>query len=459
MNQLQNIEDVQHGLTNVTTDVSEVHPVYYDVPVDRFLRLERKSEYKPNSSLVDDQTIINYSSKTIAFENLVDDNKKRNAILGDAGCGKSVTLRRLVKKAANKKITSMKDQELVIFLEMKNLTEEEPMHIWEFITGAAGATLEMENKRSLFRWMLKNEKKVVFFFDGLDQYPYELADERPPIKDYYSKVTVKRVLRDMFACHLFKNSKMLFTSRQFAMKGLPEDCWPNHITNIGGLEKETAESLILEVGGEACLTYLKKENIPLLDMSSNPLYLTFAIATYNLKCRNCPHTQTGVILCIISNFFHCSHARISSAELIPKLCSLAFEGTLHRKVTFTSKDFINHGINPTEVGDIFVTLPDKSQTVVKNSIIRGDWAFYFMHQSLQEMFTALMITQNFSLIKHLSSDYFEVVERMIYGICCNPENRGYLDLLQGKYVIYTLEFTLHNNLFHRFKFLRYFKPV
>lgn len=430
---------MHHIAIDVTTEVSEVHPVFHDIPVDYFLgKLDRKQEYKPTTSLIGDQSFITNSTQTIEFENLLCDERKRNVLLGDAGTGKSVTLKRMIKKTANNEIASMKNEEFIIFLELKHFAQdEEKQYIWEFIIGAAGAKLEEECKKELFKWMIKNENKIVLFFDGLDQCPLQFVhdDTLPPITNYYRKHSINHVLRDIFAGHLFGNSKLLFTSRQFAMKNLPENCWPTHLTNMGGLATENVEKLVLDMAGMECLKYFQEENEELLNMASNPLYLTFGVATFIHEKKNCPNTLTGVMLCVISNFFNCDHARLSSAEILPKLCSLAFEGTVQCKVTFLKEDFENHHIDPLNVADFMIAVPSKQPgSVIRSKIILGNWSHFFIHQSVQELFAALKITQDFTLIEQLSIEQFIIVERLLHGICCNKDNMKYLKLLKGKFM-------------------------
>lgn len=195
---------------------SEVHPEFYDTPKDHFLgNLQTQDDYLPDTSLVDGINIVKHNTQRINFNEVLGGNRNRVALLGSAGSGKSVTMRRLAKNVAHKRIRPLRSIELVIFIELRKLVKTEPVFLYDFIFEISGKELDISQKVDLLKWMLKNKLNVLFVLDGLDQLKHDIPVTTDRVWD---KSTQMKFLRDLLIGNIFKQSKVIFSSREFAIE-------------------------------------------------------------------------------------------------------------------------------------------------------------------------------------------------------------------------------------------------
>lgn len=429
------LDDMQVIVAGASAQNLEVYPDLIEVPQDVFLtKLKPKSEYEAKDSLPYGNLVVSELAQEMDIETLLGGGRTRTVVLGNAGIGKTVLLRRFTKKAAKGKIETLADIELVLYIELKNLSRNNPIHLREFIIGEAGRKLTPHRKKLLFQWMVDHEEKCLFVMDGLDQFIFDMNSADATASDCFEKCTPTQFLRDIFNGKFFTKSKVLLSSREHAIKKLPQECLPKNIIFIIGLSPVNVDKLIVKMAGRKCLDYLMKKNVSLYNLASNPLYLSFIAASFNRVGEKCPKTLTGVILLVLSTFMECEHVRSDFDIYLKKLCAMAFQGTLERRVTFDKGNFESHGLDIDGVHDVMVSLPSQNENaVLKSQLLQGDWNYFFLHQSLQEILSALHVTQNFdALSPHLKNDHFEIVSSLLHGICCNDENKPYLKKMQGK---------------------------
>lgn len=198
---------------------SEVHAEFYDTPKDHFLgNLQTQDDYLPDTSLVDGINIVKHNTQRINFNEVLGGNRNRVALLGSAGSGKSVTMRRLAKNVAHKRIRPLRNIELVIFIELRKLVKTEPVFLYDFIFEISGKELEISQKVDLLKWMLKKKLNVLFVLDGLDQLKHDIPVTTDITTRVWDKSTQMKFLRDLLIGNIFKQSKVIFSSREFAIE-------------------------------------------------------------------------------------------------------------------------------------------------------------------------------------------------------------------------------------------------
>nr|XP_039262657.1 protein NLRC3-like [Styela clava] len=428
----------------------EVNPQLREVP--RFYR----GEMAPKNRQYNIETGFTVKAneekfgKPISQNELIEQlgNKKYRyiAILGQAGGGKTTSMKRLARtlhitnklgeEAQAAEALQLEHRfEFIHHLNIKDIpvlegtTRDEAISPCELLFGKEASGLSPQELKDGYERLQQNQSKSILFLDGLDQATWSLLGKHNKMK-YTDKSSTATVMYNIITGNLFPDMTIVISSREFRVASLPSELRPQFITALAGLAQNDIKRLFIAIigdSGEKAWEKLTMQSPALIPLSSVPLFLIFNAIVCKDSPDNPPDTMTEVMLQILHIFIRSAHARKKEKieETLQKLMQMSFEGTKENRVIFTIKDLEKVKLSPLEVQDFVIKVPGKN--MFNQHLMEGDHLMFFSHQIFQEVLSALYISSMDSttfrtfIETEIRDDHWAVVRRFLSGIILNPD--------------------------------------
>ncbi|XP_077974073.1 uncharacterized protein LOC144429750 [Styela clava] len=381
-------------------------------------------------------------------------------IVGQAGSGKTTMIKRLIRQVIDenvlcedmytqyKKRKLVKQFYLVHFVNVRDIKNIDCITARQLLFDKIVSDLTKEKTKKFgYNWIVENQEKVIFFFDGLDQATWSLFGEYDKIQ-HGEAASTATVVSNIIGGHLFPRVQIVVSSREHCIAPLPKQLRPNLIYSLAGLNPNDVKKLYIAFLGDEGENQWDKmcSNAPaLIPLCSVPVFLVFNAIVQSLHPEESQDTMTGVMLQILWIFVNSDHncnvgttkrqrkrnqKKVQNAPVreekltkIHSLKQLAFKGMKEKRVVFTSDELERAGINLKNIGDFVIKVPGKAFIV--QSLFDGNFSFFFSHQTIQEVLAALFLCEmnlaEFETFVKTSmhNDHWSVVLRFTCGILLN----------------------------------------
>nr|XP_039262659.1 uncharacterized protein LOC120338778 isoform X2 [Styela clava] len=428
----------------------EVNPQLREVP--HFYRGEMAPKTRQYNIETGFTVITNEEKfgKPISHNELIEKlgNKKYRyiAILGQAGGGKTTSMKRLARTLhITNKLGEEAQAEEALQLEhrfefihhlnikdipvLKGTTRDEAISPFELLFGKEASGLSPQELEEGYERLQQNQSKSILFLDGLDQATWTILGKHNKMK-YTDKSSTATVMYNIITGNLFPDMTIVISSREFRVASLPSELRPQFITALAGLAQNDIKRLFIAIigdSGEKAWEKLTVQSPALIPLSSVPLFLIFNAIVCKDNPDNPPDTMTEVMLQILHIFMRSDHAHKKEPieEILQKLMQMSFEGTKEKRVIFTIKDLEKVKLSPLEVRDFVIKVPGKN--MFNQHLMEGDHLMFFSHQILQEVLSALYISNMDSIAfrtfieTEIRDDHWAVIRRFLSGNILNPD--------------------------------------
>nr|XP_039256309.1 uncharacterized protein LOC120333023 [Styela clava] len=434
----------------------EVNPQIRKVP--RFYRGEmapKVTEYTLETGFTvraTDNKVGEIISLDVLVEHLSNKEYRYIAILGQAGSGKSTIMKRLARSllAANKLVKQAQISEglrnrlfgntgrrfkFIHHLNIKDILflpgnrAEEAISPCELLFGKLAFGLATQDVGEGYEWLQENQSMCILFLDGLDQATWNLLGKYNKMK-YTDKSSTATIMWNLITGNLFPRMTIVISSREHRIASLPLELRPQFITALAGFTRDEIERMFIAVvgdDGEKAWEKLTRQSPALIPLSSVPLFLIFNAIVCKFNPEKLPGTMTEVMLRILHIFMRSDHTheRKRIEEILPNLMGMSFEGTKNKRVIFTINDLTKFLLQSDEVRDIIIKVPGKN--MFNQHLMEGDHLMFFSHQVLQEVLSALYISNMDSttfrkfIETEFQDDHWAVVRHLLGGIILNPD--------------------------------------
>nr|XP_039258628.1 uncharacterized protein LOC120335211 [Styela clava] len=373
-------------------------------------------------------------------------------ILGHAGSGKSTIMKRLARSliVANKLVEQAQISEglrirlfgstgrrfkFIHHLNIKDIPflqgnkAEEAISPCELLFGKTAFGLATQDVGEGYEWLQENQSMCILFLDGLDQATWNLLGKYNKMK-YTDKSSTATIMWNLITGNLFPRLTIVISSREHRIAPLPLELRPQFITALAGFTRDEIERLFIAVvgdDGEKAWEKLTRQSPALIPLSSVPLFLIFNAIVCKFNPEKLPGTMTEVMLRILHIFMRSDHTheRKRIEEILPNLMEMSFEGTKKKRVIFTTNDLTKFQLQSDKVRDIIIKVPGKN--MFNQHLMEGDHLMFFSHQVLQEVLSALYISNmDFTTFRtfietEFRDDHWAVVRHLLGGIILNPD--------------------------------------
>ncbi|XP_073803490.1 NACHT, LRR and PYD domains-containing protein 12-like [Danio rerio] len=323
---------------------------------------------------------------------------KRVLTLGIAGVGKTVSVSKFILDWAEGK----DNQEIVFIFPLPfrrlNLIKEEKYSLIGllnkyFFSRPAGLSSLPEE-----------QGKVMFIFDGLDEYRFQLNfKEVDGFTDVDKEMTVSKIVTHLLKRELLRSSHIWITSRPAAASLIPRD-YIDQVTEVRGFSDEQKEQYFIknsspEVAGNI-IGHIKKSR-SLYIMCHIPVFCWISLTALKTQ-RNNDKTPTTLTEMYI-NFLLSQKQQMnkkyrtdsepeasawSFEDIVLKLGKLAFKQLQKGQLIFYKTDLEKCGLDVKE-GSVFSGLC--TRMFQEENPISGEQVYSFVHLSVQEFIAALYV--------------------------------------------------------------------
>nr|XP_021331168.1 protein NLRC3-like [Danio rerio] len=325
---------------------------------------------------------------------------RRVLTLGIAGVGKTVSVNKFILDWAEEK----DNQEIVFIFPLPfrrlNLIKKEKYSLIGLLNKyffSSGGLSSLPEKKG----------KVMFIFDGLDEYRFELNfKENDGFTDVDKEMTVSEIITHLLKKELLRSSLIWITSRPAAASLIPQD-YIDQVTEVRGFSDEQKEQYFMknsspEVAGNIIGNIKKSRSLyimchipvfcwisltvlqPLLGQESNektPTTLTGMYTSYLLSQKQQMKEK-------YSNDSEPEAKAWSFADIVLKLGKLAFKQLEEGQLIFYKTDLEKCGLDVKE-GSVLSGLC--TRMFQEENPISGEQVYSFVHLSVQEFIAALYV--------------------------------------------------------------------
>ncbi|XP_039391588.1 NACHT, LRR and PYD domains-containing protein 3-like [Mauremys reevesii] len=311
---------------------------------------------------------------------------------GTAGIGKTTTAKKIMLDWAAGKLYQKKfDYVFYINCRKINLVTAQK--------SAADLVLDnCPNGKGPIKEIFEKPEKLLFIIDGFDELNSFLdIDEVSLCTDPFEKKPMKTVLCGLLRKKLLQKSFLLITTRPTALEKLKQNLkFPCYAEIMGFSGEERKEYFHKFFGDEKKATQafnFVKENEMLFTMCFVPIVCWIVCTVMKQKMEKkedlaqTSKTTTSVYLLFLStvltdHFTDSIHMQPSKTTLW-KLCLLAADGILERKILFEEDDLKKHNLSLSNIQTLFLG----KNIFQKDTECEG--VYSFIHLSFQEFFAAL----------------------------------------------------------------------
>ncbi|XP_077970676.1 NACHT, LRR and PYD domains-containing protein 4C-like [Styela clava] len=353
------------------------------------------------------------------------------AIVGQAGSGKTTFTKRLVhascknsskiifKKWFKKSFTF----EIIYFVNIRDLLESDSITAMELLFGNI-TDLSEESQKYGYEWIIENQEKVIFFFDGLDQATWSPGGHHPKI-NHNEKSSTPTVMYNVIIGHLFPRVKIVISSREHSIAALTVDLRPQLIYALVGLSPDDVKRLFIALLGDIGQQQWNRmcsTSPAIIPLSSVPVFLVYNAIVQKFNPENPPDTMTGVMLEILDILLKSQHVR--DKQVLHKLKEMAFRAMSEGRVVFTEDELLKFGIDPDSIQDLVIKVPGRTRA--SHCLLEGTQQIYFSHQVIEENLAAMFVSEmgvgEFEefVNEFIHQDHWSVVRKFLCGILLNP---------------------------------------
>nr|XP_017211043.1 protein NLRC3 [Danio rerio] len=325
---------------------------------------------------------------------------RRVLTLGIAGVGKTVSVNKFILDWAEGK----DNQEIVFIFPLPfrrlNLIKEEKYSLigllnkYFFSSGGLSSLPEEQGK-------------VMFIFDGLDEYRFELNFKQVDgFTDVDKEMTVNKIVTHVLKKELVPSSLIWITSRPAAASLIPQT-YIDQVTEVRGFSDEQKEQYFIknsspEVAGNI-IGHIKKSR-SLYIMCHIPVFCWISLTVLQPLLgqesnEKTPTTLTGLYTSYLlsqkqqmkekySNDSEPEAKAWSFEDIVLKLGKLAFEQLQKGQLIFYKTDLEKCGLDVKE-GSVFSGLC--TRMFQEENPISGEQVYSFVHLSVQEFIAALYV--------------------------------------------------------------------
>ncbi|XP_077970473.1 protein NLRC5-like [Styela clava] len=351
------------------------------------------------------------------------------AIVGPAGSGKTTITKRLVHASFEDSSVLFfrrwfkKSFDVIYFVNIRDLLESDSITAMELLFGNITDLSEKSHQYG-YEWIIENQEKVIFFFDGLDQATWSLSGPHPKI-NHKEKASTPTVVYNVITGHLFPRVKIVISSREHSIASLTIDLRPQLIYALVGLSPDDVKRLFIALLGDIgqkqwdrmCST-----SPAIIPLSSVPVFLIYNAIVQKFNPENPPDTMTGVMLEILDILLKSQHVR--DKQVLHKLKEMAFRAMSEGRVVFTKDELLKFGIDPDSIQDLAIKVPGRTRA--SHCLLEGTQQIYFSHQVIEENLAAMFVSEmgvgDFEdfVKEFIHQDHWSVVRKFVCGIILNP---------------------------------------
>ncbi|KAM7165024.1 NACHT, LRR and PYD domains-containing protein 3-like [Macrochelys suwanniensis] len=366
-------------------------------------------------------------------------NLKTVVLLGAAGIGKTMTARKIMLDWAAGKLYQKKFDYL-FYINCRKINRVTAQQ------SVADLVLNnCPNGEGPIKEILKKPEKLLFVIDGFDELNSLLdIDEVSLCTGPFEKKPVKTVLCSLLRKKVIQKSFLLITTRPTALEKLKQNLkFPRYAEIMGFSGEERKEYFHKFFCDEKKATQafnFVKENEMLFTICFVPIvcWIICTVMKQQMKrgenLAQTSKTTTSVYLLFLSTLLtdHFTDSIQESKTILWKLCSLAADGILERKILFEEDDLKKHNLSLSKIQSLFLNKNIFQKDTECESI------YSFIHLSFQEFFAALFYvleedeeTMKKSLtskkdVNHLlkvygisKNNYLMLIVRFLFGLINN----------------------------------------
>nr|XP_039267994.1 protein NLRC5-like [Styela clava] len=360
-------------------------------------------------------------------------NSKKNrfiTIIGQAGSGKTTFTKRLVHALCEDSRKSFKNKfkksyGIIYFVNIRDLLNSDSISAMELLFEKVVTDLSEESLLCGYEWIIENQEKVVFIFDGLDQATWSLIEHHCKI-NHHERASTATVMYNIVTAHLFPRVQIVITSREHCIASLTAELRPHLIYGLVGLSPDDVKKLFVALLGDIgqqqwdrmCLS-----SPAIIPLSSVPIFLIYNAIVQKFNPNNPPDTMTGVMLEIIDVLLQSQHVR--DKQVLHKLKEMAFRAMSVGRVVFTKEELLKFGIDPDSIQDLVIKVPGRTRA--SHCLLEGTQQICFSHQVIEENFAAMFVSEmelrDFEefVEEFIHQNHWSVVRKFVCGILLNPD--------------------------------------
>ena len=404
----------------VLPDVKFVRPVIVQ-PTQRNTRRKYTTPQTDIDEIPGEKVDFNY-------DHLLEEQEEGTRILlqGRPGCGKSRLMKQISRELAKKHLSST-DRKFVIFVKLRELSEQEfdENNGLKCLLCTAGVNLPDVAKETLLSSKFDHQgSNVIFLFDGLDEC----------IPKDKSTTLIRNIFMNRETA--FKNSIVIMSSRPSATCDFQEEN-RIEIVEIFGFKTDEVFKYLQYVEN---LTDAKKENLTkhlkdnptIMNMCYLPLYCAMLVQLSKSvdDVRELPKTESGFYehftlstwnRYIRNRSDNRSHAggqlptfiSLKQKDDFKEICKVAYDRTKDSKQELTADNF-------SEKQDFDLLVSEQVVVPVGGAEVMS---YSFVHLTFQEYLTAIYIAwyleesqQDAIVTEHCSNENFLVIWQFLFGI-------------------------------------------
>ncbi|XP_077966016.1 uncharacterized protein LOC144419823 [Styela clava] len=374
----------------------------------------------------------NFVTMKDIFQSLYLEKFRHIAIVGQVGSGKTTSVKRLVSDVIEENnlrnnrasIDQLNTRYAIIyFVSIRDLLDSDSISAMELLFEKVISDLSDESVKYGYQWIIENQEKVVFFFDGMDQATWTLNEYHRKIS-HKEKASTATVMYNIVTGHLFSRVQIVTSSREHCVASLTGELRPQLTYALVGLSPGDVKKLfiaLLDDIGQQQWDRMCSTSPSIISLSSVPVFLIYNVIVQKFNPESPPDSMTGVMLNILYILLQSQHVR--DDQVLNKLKEIAFRAMSEGRVVFTKKELKRFGIDTNSIRDLVIKVPGR--TLASHCLLDGTQEIYFSHQVIQEILAAMFVSEmeigEFEeFMNKFHQDHWSVVLKFICGILLNP---------------------------------------
>ncbi|XP_018430483.1 PREDICTED: NACHT, LRR and PYD domains-containing protein 3-like [Nanorana parkeri] len=298
------------------------------------------------------------------------------------------------------------------------------------LAGLVSKTCKLNFPAEVMKDILSQGDQLGFVINGFDEVKWTLKDEKDVCEDPCRETHKEVLLRSLLKGRLVKGASLVITTRSFGLEKLqtllPD---PPRLVEIVGYTGEARDRYICtyferKEPGEKAVAIIKKKEA-MYTMCSVPFMCWVVSTVTRQQISKYPSnftTDTSMFLYYFKGLliYHCRNDLVIPS--LKKICALANEGVLSRKVLFEEEDLRRHKISISWMESVFLY----------GNVFQGDigkrTCYSFIHRIVQDLLAVVYYALPVEGEKKTSSGQRAVRESTYLPEIC--KGRSLKDLLE-----------------------------